>query len=437
MNNENLIIKKLKEYDLNPCDLNIFEKIVQHYKDIVGEENNVKLVFLSAISRKLPKNLRIHVVNNSNSGTGKSWIAEKVLKPFWHDVEVITRFTEAWLNRASDELDEKIVLWQEINKQDNKGEGTTGQIKLLLSENGISYRITQNVEGKWIPQEIKSNALPVIITTTTQSINIEDARRFFVIETDESEEQTNRIIQHNLRKASSPKFEAEIANSNEQLEILAGFYDEMAEKIDDILIPFGTKLAENLPKYLQMRTNITRIIQITKLLAFVNVQNRKWLVVNENNMVKNYLVADIEDFNQAMIMLGRTMTKANNDLSQGSMKLLEILQKFQNYEIERNTPQILLLDVYENIPPSISDCIKAMNIPRATFYTYLDPLRDKGYVEDVRYPHCKQTFIALTEQHIQEFSIKELEFSENELKEWIENEFGNKASITNFTNESS
>jgi DNA-binding MarR family transcriptional regulator len=273
-----------------------------------------------------------------------------------------------------------------------------------------------------------------MITTTTQSINKEDARRFFVIGTDESEEQTIKIIQHNLRKASSPKFEAEIGNSDEQLELLAGFYEEMAEKVTDILIPFGSKLSEILPKYLQMRTNITRIIQITKLMAFVNLQNRKWLVTNEDNVIKNYLVADIDDFNQAIKMMDKIMTESNSDLSQGSLKLLEVLQKFQKYEIEKNTPVELLLSDYTNIPPSISDCIKAMNIPRATFYTYLDPLRDKGYVEDVKYPNCKQTFLALTEQHVKEFSINELEFSENELKEWIENEFGNNTTITNSNN---
>lgn len=323
-------INELTEYDLNPGSPDILDKAVEHYKDIVREESNIKLIFLAATSRKLPKNLRIHINNYSITGAGKSWVIRKVLRPFWKDVEEITRYTEAWLSRTVDELDGKILLWQEVNKTDEQGKGVTGQIKILLTDEGISYRHMENTSEGWVSKNSHSKALPVVITTTTRQLNGEDSRRFFTLNSDEGDEQTLRIIQHNLKKASSVNFQKEIEEKYEQLEILVNLYEKLAEGITDVIIPYAPYLADMLPKYFQMRTDITKLIQLIKLVAFIHVLNRKVVVLNKDdeNKIEKYLVADVEDLHKAIDIASKILSQTNSGLSYGSLKVYEFVEEW-------------------------------------------------------------------------------------------------------------
>ena len=42
----NKLILILKKHGLDPTDQKILDNIVEHYKDIVGEESNIKIIFL-------------------------------------------------------------------------------------------------------------------------------------------------------------------------------------------------------------------------------------------------------------------------------------------------------------------------------------------------------------------------------------------------------
>jgi len=68
-------------------DPNILEKIVSCYlPKIVGEEDNVKLLFCACVSKNLPKKNRLSVIITSQSSAGKSNLVNNVLEPFKEDV---------------------------------------------------------------------------------------------------------------------------------------------------------------------------------------------------------------------------------------------------------------------------------------------------------------------------------------------------------------
>ena len=417
-------INELTEYDLNPGSPDILDKAVEHYKDIVREESNIKLIFLAATSRKLPKNLRIHINNYSITGAGKSWVIRKVLRPFWKDVEEITRYTEAWLSRTVDELDGKILLWQEVNKTDEQGKGVTGQIKILLTDEGISYRHMENTSEGWVSKNSHSKALPVVITTTTKQLNGEDSRRFFTLNSDEGDEQTLRIIQHNLKKASSVNFQKEIEEKYEQLEILVNLYEKLAEGITDVIIPYAPHLDDLLPKYFQMRTDITKLIQLIKLVAFIHIMNRKLVILKKDSQdeEEKYLIADVEDLHEAIDIASKILSQTNSGLSYGSLKVYEFVEEW----IENKNED------FRGEWPTLQECELGLNIPHSTLHSYLKPLEENGLIEKCKIEGSNEKCLMLTLKHPEKFSLKEFEFTDDNLDEWFKKEFDDCANLVNF-----
>jgi len=414
------LLSDLKKCDLDPNDPDISEKVKNHYLDIVGEKHNIFLLFLAALSHNLPKSLRISVHVNSSSGSGKSWLIRKILKPFSDSVEEITRFTDAWFNNAADEMDEKILFWHEIDRSDEMGKGTIGNIKILLSDEGISYRKMEQSPDGWIPKNYKSSAMPVIITTSTNQLNSEDARRFFTISTDEGEEQTQNIIKHSLKKAQSPSFLKKIDGSYKHLEILGEFYEKMADNVEEIHIPFASRIESIMPKHLQMRTNVTRLIQLTKLFAFLHIMNRKCIVVSKEEGIEYHILAQLDDLRHALSIGSRIFDK-DDELPSGSLKLLKIIRG----EVERKIETDGL-----NPWPTIKECKDIMNLAQATFYSYLNPLEKYGFIEKINIPNSKEKTLKLTEEGanraLQENGDgNEINFSEEELLEWKSSEFEN------------
>ncbi len=419
------IVEVLKKFDLDPKDPKILDKIVEHYKDIIGEKTSIKVTFLAAVSRKLPKNIRMHLNNYSTSGAGKSWVTRKVLKPFWHDVEEITKYTEAWFNSAVDDLEGKILLLQEVNKTDEQGKGSTGQMKILLSDEGISYRLMEMSEDGWIPKNKQSNALPVVITTTTKQLNEEDQRRFFILSADESTDQTVAILEHNMNKVSSVKLQKEIQDGYEQIKPLAGLYEDLAKGITGVIIPYAKCLVDILPKNLGMRTNSTKLIQLIQIVAFIHIMNRK-MVVTAGNMENRYLLADIEDFNVAFEIAKEIFAYTSTGLSSGSLKLIQLIKDLA----------IKGQGVSYNVPwPRLQDCIFSSGLPRATFYSHLKPLIEKGYVEQKKIDGSKEHMLILTESAVDEFGEKELKFTDSDLDEWFKSEFDDSVRLINFSDD--
>ena len=83
------------------ADVDILSKIVDCYQPkIVGEEDNVKLLFCACISKNLPKKNRLSVIITSQSSAGKSNLVNYVLEPFKDDVLDYTDYTPAYLQRS-------------------------------------------------------------------------------------------------------------------------------------------------------------------------------------------------------------------------------------------------------------------------------------------------------------------------------------------------
>jgi len=86
--------------------------IEEYQKDggLVGEERNIAKLFITAISKDLLTDYRIHGIIISQSSAGKSTLAKTITEPFKDDVRHYTRFTGAGLDRNEESLDGKILF---------------------------------------------------------------------------------------------------------------------------------------------------------------------------------------------------------------------------------------------------------------------------------------------------------------------------------------
>ena len=165
------------------ADPNILEKIVSCYRSkIIGEENNIKLLWCACLSKDLPKEFRSSIIITSQSSAGKSTLVNNVLQPFEDDVLDYTDFTEAFLKRAIDDLNGKIFKVEQMERTNDKKQISMFTFKFLLSEGKIKVGlIDKNDKGKNEPKIHEVRGIPVYISTlTSYNIDPETQNRTFL-----------------------------------------------------------------------------------------------------------------------------------------------------------------------------------------------------------------------------------------------------------------
>lgn len=182
-------------------DPRLFERIVDDLSTLgyVGEELNKQLVYLCASSRKLDDPVSVIIL--SQSASGKSFLVDcvkRLMPP--EDVVAVTSLSDQALNYIDDLTHKFLVLGEAVH-----GEVVEYQIREMLSGKELSRLVTvKDVEtGKMQSRVVRT---PVIVSSvmsgTNHAINPENASRCFVINTDESREQTIRIQKSQREKYS-------------------------------------------------------------------------------------------------------------------------------------------------------------------------------------------------------------------------------------------
>jgi DNA primase catalytic core len=156
----------------------------------VGEDLNKILLYLCASSRILDDPISVMIL--SQSASGKSMLVstvEKLIPP--EDVVSITSLSDQALNYFNSILHKFMNMGEAVHS-----ESIEHQIRDMLSQHElVRHVVTKDEKTGKMGTEVKRTAaiVALVLTTTRQNINPENASRFFVINTDESKEQTRRI----------------------------------------------------------------------------------------------------------------------------------------------------------------------------------------------------------------------------------------------------
>lgn len=164
------------------------------HSGVIGEELNRLLMYVIFTSRK--REHPLHVVSLGSSGTGKTYLQEKVaeLIPEEDKIEITTLSDNAFYYFEKNELSNKLILIEDFD-------GALG-VLYPLRELQSKKRITKTVTFKDSRGNTKTVHLtvegPVCVAgcTTKASIYEDNANRSFLIYLDETAEQDERIMDY-------------------------------------------------------------------------------------------------------------------------------------------------------------------------------------------------------------------------------------------------
>lgn len=207
-----------KSYELSESEIelgmefltseNLFDRIVQDTELLgyVGEEINKILIYLAASSRKLDDPISVIVM--SESAAGKSYLIDtikKLIPP--EDVVSMTSLSEQALNYLpEDGLKHKFLVMGEAVHS----EVVEYQIREMLSAHELSRLVTTKDEktGKMTSKLVKKEVtVSAVMSSTDYDLNAENTSRSFVVNTDESTDQTRRIHASQKKKYSTDRLQ--------------------------------------------------------------------------------------------------------------------------------------------------------------------------------------------------------------------------------------
>jgi DNA primase len=178
-------------------------RFFQHFLDairrvgLVGEKQNALIIFVFGISRLLSHPLNVFVKGPSSSG--KNHLVKSGLRFFPKDcvVEITSGSGASW-NYLQNDLAHKIVYLQE----ENASAGNVHPARLLISENQLIRMVSVRVSGKgWVTERhVTKGPVACISTTTKDQLKVDDETRHLSVWTDDSPEQTKRILKAQFNK---------------------------------------------------------------------------------------------------------------------------------------------------------------------------------------------------------------------------------------------
>jgi DNA primase len=185
----------------------LFEQIITDMETLgyVGEDVNKQLLYLAATSRKLDDPVSVIIL--SQSGSGKSYLVstvKKLMPP--EEVVSVTSLSDQALNYMTDgALEHKfLVLGEAVHS-----ETIEHQIREMLSEHELTRLVTVKDEksGEYVTRQVRTRTVVAsVMSTTSGSVNPENASRCFLINTDESREQTQRIHEQQRGKYTLDRY---------------------------------------------------------------------------------------------------------------------------------------------------------------------------------------------------------------------------------------
>lgn len=434
----------IKNSDYKITDTDILSKIVAGYRSkIVGEENNIKLLWLACISKDLPKRNRLSAIIASQSSAGKSTLVNTVLEPFQEDVIDFTDYTPAFLSRQEIIMNGKILKMEQIERTNDKKQVSISNLKFLLTEGVLKIGVVdKNEKGKNVPRTLQVNGIPVFISTSTNyNIDPETLNRTLLMQVDESETQTKRVVSHIFSSYShltiNNKWNIELV----KLKKLALTYKQYAHQIRDIVIPFGAKIESKIPiSDVTIRRDLPKILNLTCIVAFTHLANRmcirskkgeEFITDSFGNTEKHFtytIIAEPPDFKEAIDIAGTTITQTINKINQSSMEIYDKFKKVYLQKISENSVsgQNATLDNSEiiEIGVTIKELTKITNLSQNRTRELMNQLLNYGFVSREKTKSREFEYFP-TQKKFENIQFDDIEFEESELNEWLEQEIEN------------
>ena len=288
----------------------------------VGERLNKWLLYLCASSRKLDDPISVLIL--SQSASGKSFLVDCVKKLIPPDeVVAVTSLSDQALNYLGDLVHKFLVLGEAVH-----GEVVEHQIREMLSGKELSRLVTVKdpETGKMASKVMRT---PVIVASvmsgTSHDINPENASRAFVINTDESREQTKAIHTHQRHKYS-----LERVNQGPEVASIIRSHQAAQRLLEKVTIVNEFAPLLDFPvNLMRLRRDHDRFLDLIACVCFL----RQYQKSSQQIGGTRYVACDLEDYKVAYkIMVEGVLSSTVRELPKGAVGLYEDLRSWVKKE---------------------------------------------------------------------------------------------------------
>ena len=279
---------------------------------IVGEANSRLLLFIIASSYKTKQPL--HAIVQGSSGSGKTHLISKIadLIP-QEDVLRFTRITESSLyNWGEYDLVNKLLIIEDL---DGLKEEALFAMRELISNQRLSSSVSiKDKKGniKSVKKEVKG-VFSSLSATTKGEIYEDNMSRSFLLAVDESQDQTDKIINYQNKRIAGEINENTQEKAKEQLQKIL-----RALKVEEVQNPYATQI--QLPENVHKKRRLNEMFQsIIKQITIINQYQRR----TQNNK----LVTEITDVEEAVEILFESIILKIDELDGSLRQFFERLKK--------------------------------------------------------------------------------------------------------------
>ncbi len=252
----------------------IFDRLIADFTaiGIVGESELALTIYLIGTSRLLTEPLS--GISQGLSSSGKTFVIDRTGRLF--PEEALIKATEITANALYylpfGALMHKFVINGERRRStDDEHAEATRALRQMLSDKELCKVVPVKGEnGKPESRKIhQPGPIAYVETTTRTDIFNEDANRCMLLGTDESQEQTARIVAAQARAASGPEIDCQAVFERHHA------FQRLLKRVK-VSIPFAGKIAQAIPtKHQEARRAMPQILSMIKAVALLQQQQRK------------------------------------------------------------------------------------------------------------------------------------------------------------------
>jgi hypothetical protein len=305
---------------------NLFEQISDDINDIgiAGEEQLRLMLYIIMTSRLLEKPLSAIV--QGASASGKSYIIETVAKliPLEAVVQAHDFSDQALYYLPSGSLIHKVVISgervHEHHSKDGYAEDNTKAFREMVASGVLRKAVTVTGKGKKPKTEMIEQSGPISYLESSTAANIydEDSTRLLPLVTDESANQTRRIIETQRREAKGQTISEvkrqEIIQRHHTLQRLLRTLTIRIPYIDSISLP-ETNIAT--------RRTYDHLKSAIKSVALLRQQQKQ--IQHDKTTDQEYIEADEIDYKIAYELMNTVLARTYSPLNQQSRDLLQTI----------------------------------------------------------------------------------------------------------------
>jgi DNA primase len=299
----------------------------------VGEELNKQLLYVAASSRKMAD--PISVVILSQSASGKSLLVESVrrLMPS-EEVVAVSSLSDQALNYIGEGglLHKFLILGEAVHS-----ETVEHQIREMLSSHELSRLVVSKdaKTGELSSRTVRSSVVvSAVMSSTRTEMNAENASRAFLVNADESREQTRRIHEAQREKYSLERHSKERQVIPRIIEAHHAAQRLLAPRV--IVNPFASKLV--FPDALmRSRRDHERFVDLIAAVCFLRQFQKQEKESRDRSTGETvrYIECDLVDYRLSYTILCATLPATLSSFPPSAIELYEAVRSLLREKAKR------------------------------------------------------------------------------------------------------